>query len=69
MRRSLQVFVILAGKPAGTPPEPGPKLDVDAPTYDGLLDAAREALVARDYRIRVLSFTPTGLVAYVEAAP
>ena len=68
MRRTLKVFVIPAGKPAGTPPEPGPDVELDAPTEDALLAAAREAIAKRGQWARAVSFTPTGLVAYAEAA-
>jgi hypothetical protein len=68
MRRILKTFVIPAGKPAGAPPEPGPDVELEAPTEDGLLAAAYEALAKRGQRVRAVSFTPTGLVAYAEAA-
>lgn len=67
MRRTLKLFVIPAGKSAGAPPEPGPDVELEAPTEDGLLAAAHEAL-AKGQRARAASFTPTGLVAYPEAA-
>ena len=68
MRRTLKIFVIPTGKPPGTPPEPGPEVELEARTEDGLLAAAHEHLVKRGQRPRALSFTPTGLVAYAEAA-
>jgi hypothetical protein len=68
MRRTLKIFVIPAGKPAGTPPEPGPDVELEAPTEDALLAAAHEALAKRGQRARAVSFTPTGLVAYAEAS-
>jgi len=67
MRRTLKLFVIPAGKPPGTPPEPGPELEVEAATEDGLRASARALVAERGQRLRSLSFTPTGLVAYVEA--
>ena len=36
---------------------------------NSLLSAAREAITKRGDRVRVVSFTPTGLVAYVEGKP
>ena len=69
MRRTLKLFVIPAGKPPGTPPEPGPELELEARSQDGLLSAAHEAIAQRGERLRAVSFTPTGLVAYVEALP
>ena len=68
MRRTLKLFVIPAGKPPGTPPEPGPELELTATSDDGFLSAAREAIAQRGQRARAVSFTPTGLVAYLEAA-
>jgi len=68
MRRTLKIFVIPAGKPPGTPPEPGPEVELEARTEDGLLAAAHDHLAKRGQRARALSFTPTGLVAYAEAA-
>ena len=68
MRRTLKVFVIPAGKPAGTPPEPGPDVELDAPTEDALLAAAREAIAKRGQRARAVSFTPRLVVNNVRAA-
>ena len=67
MRRILKIFVIPSGKPTGTPPEPGPDIELEAASEDGLLLAAHEELARRGQRARALSFTPTGLVAYAEA--
>lgn len=67
MRRTLKLFVIPAGKPPGTPPEPGPELELEAGSEDELREAARIAIADCGQRVRSLSFTPTGLVAYVEA--
>ena len=62
----LKVFVVSPKPPAGTT-RPGPTLNVEAPTLDGLLPAAKQALAdAGFHRERAISFTPTGLVAYVE---
>ena len=68
MRRTLKIFVIPTDKPAGSPPEPGPDVELEAASEDGLLVAAHEALAERGQRARAVSFTPTGLVAYAEAA-
>lgn len=40
MRRPLKTFVIPAGKAAGSPPEPGPDVELEAASDDGLLAAA-----------------------------
>lgn len=66
LRRTLKIFVIPADKPAG-PPEPGPEIELEAPTEDALLTAAHEAIGKRGQRARAVSFTPTGLLAYAEA--
>ena len=66
MRRTLTVFILPAGKPAGTPPEPGPTIELGARNDDALRAVAHEVLAQRGQRIRALSCTPTGLVAYAE---
>lgn len=68
MRRTLKLFVIAAGKPAGSPPEPGPGVELEAASDDAFLAAAHEAITKRGMRARAVSFTPTGLVAYAETA-
>lgn len=68
MERKLQVFVIPAGAAAATPPLPGPEFVVQATNEDGLRESARRELGGRYARIRAISFTPSGLVAYVEAS-
>lgn len=68
MRRTLKLFVIPAGKPAGSPPEPGPDIELEAANDDAFLGAAHEAIAKRGLRARAVSFTPIGLVAYAEAA-
>lgn len=68
MRRTLKTFVLQAGKPTPTPPMPGPDIELEAHSEDALRAAAHEALGNRGQRTRALSLTPTGLVAYVEAA-
>jgi hypothetical protein len=69
MQRAVKVFIIPAHRGPSTPPEPGPEFTVEASTEDGLLDAARTALATRAGRLRSLSFTLTGMVAYVEGTP
>lgn len=68
MRRILKIFVISADKPAGSPPEPGSEVELEAASDDALLAAAHEAIAKRGLRARAVSFTPTGLVAYAEPA-
>ena len=44
-RHDLKVFVVSPKHPAG-PTRPGPTLSVEAPTLDGLLPAAKQALAS-----------------------
>lgn len=62
-RSSVTVFLL---RSSGQAPEPGPKLEISAPTDDGLREAAQDALVERGFVVRAVSFGPTGLVAYAE---
>jgi hypothetical protein len=68
VQRTVRVFVIPAGAGPATPPAPVPELEVEAATEDALREAARSELARRYARVRAVSFTPTGLVAYVEAS-
>ncbi len=61
MQHIVRRFVIKDGAPAA-PAE----LTVDATSLDGARAAARERLEADGYRVRSLTFGPSGLVAYVE---
>ncbi|HEU4409103.1 MAG TPA: hypothetical protein VFS43_27850 [Polyangiaceae bacterium] len=69
MRRTLQLHVLRPGAPLGAPPERGEAFEVEAPGLDALRERARDELTRRGYRVRVVSFTPGGLAAYVEAPP
>jgi hypothetical protein len=60
----VRVFVIKGGVPT-----PAPELTVEAGSLDRARAAARERLEADGYRVRALTFGPTGLVAYVEERP
>lgn len=61
MQHLVRWFVIKNGVPA-----PPAELAVEAPSLDGARGAARERLEAEGYRIRSLTFGPTGIVADVE---
>jgi len=54
-------FVIKGGLP-----RPPAELTVEAASLDGARAAARTRLEADGFRVRSLSFGPTGLIAYVE---
>ncbi len=69
MRRTVKVFILPAHRGPAGPPEPGPEFTVEARTEDGLLAAASAELASRGQRLRSLSFSLTGLVAYVEGPP
>lgn len=68
LRRTLQPHVLRPGAPPSSPPERGEPFQVEAIGFDGLRARAHAELARRGYRVRAVSFTPTGLVAYVEAA-
>lgn len=67
MKRSVEVYVIPAGQGPAAVPQPGGRREVEARTTDALRAAATAALEAEGYAVRAFSFTPDGLVAYVEA--
>ena len=69
MQRAVKVFVIPPGRSPGGPPEPARQVVVEATSHDGLREAARAQLTSEGYRVRSLSFGPSGLVAYVELVP
>lgn len=68
MRRMLKIFVLPTGKAANAPPEPAGEVEIEAETHDALLAAAQMLLGTHGLRVRAVSFTPNGLVAYGEAA-
>lgn len=68
-RHELKVFLLSRSNPSGLP-RPGPTLNIEASTLDGLLPSAKHALAKAGFaNERAISFTPTGLVAYVEEPP
>ena len=66
MKRTVRVFSIPKDRVPGGPPDTAREMVVEADSLDGLLAAARAKLTEEGRRIRALSFTSTGLVAYVE---
>ncbi|MCA9609492.1 MAG: hypothetical protein KC619_28025 [Myxococcales bacterium] len=66
MKRRVEVFVIRASDGPNGMPQPGGDREVEAPTTDALRVDARSVLEEEGYRVRALSFTEDGLVAYVE---
>ena len=69
MQRTVKVFVIPLDRAPSGPPDPPREVQITAPTMDALRLAAHTKLSAAGYRVRSLSFGPTGLVAYVEVQP
>ena len=68
MHAKVTVFVLPPPRSPTAPPTAGVGLEVEATSHGGLRAAALAQLGARGDRVRSLSFTPTGLVAYVEAS-
>ena len=66
VKRTLKLFVIPPGRAPAGPPDPAREMEIDAPTIDALGDEARRQLTEAGYRIRAVSFTPDGMVAYAE---
>ena len=60
MVRDLQLLVVGAAAV-----RPGPVFTVEGMTLDDVRGHARDVVAARGYRLRSLSWTPTGLLAYV----
>ena len=63
MERTLQVFVVADGVP-----RPDGEHAVTADSLDAMAAAARLLLTSLGHRVRCVSFTPTGLLAYTEKA-
>ncbi|MCP3163193.1 hypothetical protein [Myxococcus qinghaiensis] len=63
MQSVVRVFVLASSSGA---PHPGQEFTVEASSHDGLLEAVHAELAARGHRVRAVSHTPTGLLAYVE---
>lgn len=68
VRRTLQPYILRPDASPGSPPERSEPFEVEALGVDGLRARAHAELARRGDRVRAVSFTPTGLVAYVEAA-
>jgi len=60
MQRTVTVFRVTS---AGVLPA---KIGVEAPRHDDLVAAANAELAERYERVRSVSFTPAGVVAYVD---
>ncbi len=66
IKRTLKIFVV---EPAQlrSAPQPGPELEVEARSLDGLLEVSARLLWEGGHgKLRSLSYGPEGLVAYVE---
>jgi hypothetical protein len=67
VQRDVKVFVLSSG--SSSAPHPGPSFTVQASPLSGRLEPAHAELAARGQRVRAVSHTPTGLLAYVEDRP
>lgn len=67
MQATVKVFTVAPSAPTASPRR-GADFLVEAKTHDGLRQAAREKFAAQGLRLQALSFTPAGLLAYVEAS-
>lgn len=65
LRRTLQTHLLRPGSSH----ERGEVFEVEATGPDGLRAQAARELARRGYQARAVSFTPTGMVAYVELTP
>jgi hypothetical protein len=63
MRRTLSVFEVPADRGTAVP---AGEVEVEAKGPDELLATARAILSKKHAKVRSVSFTPSGLVAYVE---
>lgn len=66
MKQTLKVFLIPKDRVPAGPPEAARELEIEAADLDGLREAALAEMSQEGYRVRALSFSPTGLIAYVE---
>lgn len=66
MKRTLNIFGISKQRIPGGPAEAAREVKIEATSLDGLRKVAEAKLMSEGYRVRALSFSPTGLIAYVE---
>ena len=66
MQRAVRLFVIAKDRNPAGPPQAGETFSVKATTTDGLRDAVVAEVAERGLRLRSVSFSPKGLVAYAE---
>lgn len=66
MKRTVKVFVISTSRLPGGLPEIAHVLVVKARSIDGFRYAVRARLLDEGYRLRSVSFGPTGLIVYAE---
>lgn len=68
MTRTVQVFVIPKERVPAGPPDPAKEIQVEGKSIDGLRAETRRRLEVEGYRVRAISCTADGLIAYVEGA-
>jgi lysozyme family protein len=66
MQREVRLFVIPKDRVPAGPPQACEPFSVEAPTMDGLFNAAKAEIADRGFRLRSVSYGPKGLVAYAE---
>lgn len=69
MDRRLKLFVISLDKLPGGPPNPAQELTIEASSLDGLREAARKHIESENLKVRSISNSPGGIVAYAEERP
>jgi hypothetical protein len=65
MQRKAQILVVPLSPP-NAPPRPGGERWVEAPTIDALRESLHRELEREGHRVRAVSFTKEGMIAYVE---
>lgn len=66
MKRTVRVFVVSACNGAVGSRDPAKEIEIEARHVDGLRETALEQLEAEGLIVRALSFSPEGLIAYVQ---
>lgn len=65
-RRPLNPRILRPGAAAEPPSERGEPFEVEAPGLNSMRKRARDELACWGYRVRVISSTLDGIVAYIE---
>ncbi len=68
MTRTVQIFVIPKERIPAGPPDPAKEIQVEGKSIDELRAETQRRLEADGYRVRAISCTANGLIAYVEGS-